>query len=187
MIYRPIVLDEEIGFSKKKFIVSKTDLEGNILFVNQNFCDITGYEYEELMGQSHSVLRHPDMPEAIFYMIWKSLFAGMEVSAIIKNVAKSGAYYWVIADFSMQRNNYGELETFTSFKRAAPATVTEEVALLYQEMISSERRGGVEASLQYLEIFLEERQMSYNEYLEDLVKAKGIFSSLLKKVNKVFS
>jgi len=69
MIYRPIILDEEIKFSKKKFIVSKTDTEGNILFVNQNFCDVTGYKYEELLEQPHSVVRHPDMPKAIFYMI----------------------------------------------------------------------------------------------------------------------
>lgn len=184
MIYRPIVLDEEIIFSKKKFIVSKTDIEGNILFVNQNFCDVTGYKQSELMGQPHNVLRHPDMPQAIFYMIWKSLLAGMEVSAIVKNVAKSGAYYWVIADFSMQRDKYGKLETFTSFKRATPEYVSEGIELLYEGMLSAERKGGMEASLLFLEGFLEEKAMSYNEYLEDLVKPKGLFSSLMKVIGR---
>ena len=187
MIYRPIVLDEEITFSKKKFIVSKTDIEGNILFVNQNFCDITGYKYDELLGQSHSVLRHPDMPKAIFYMIWKSLLAGMEVSAIIKNVAKNGKYYWVIADFSMQRNNYGELETFTSFKRYAPAQVSEEIQELYYEMCICERKSGLEGSLCYLEKFLEEKQLSYNEYLEALVKPKGVLQGLMGSFKKALS
>lgn len=187
MIYRPIVLDEEIKFSKKKFIVSKTDVEGNILFVNQNFCDISGYKYEELMGEPHSILRHPDMPQAIFYLIWKSLLAGMEVSAIVKNVAKSGKYYWLIADFSMQRDNYGNLETFTSFKRVAPSYVSENIAVLYDDMLKAERKGGMEASLLFLEKFLEEQKMSYNEYLEDLVEEKGLFTSLVKRVNKVLS
>jgi len=187
MIYRPIVLDKEIKFSKKKFIVSKTDFEGKILFVNQNFCDITGYRYEELMGEPHSILRHPDMPQAIFYLIWKSLLAGMEVSAIVKNVAKSGKYYWVIADFSMQRDNYGKLETFTSFKRIAPGYVSEGIQKLYDEMLIAERRGGMEASLLFLETFLEEKGMSYNEYLEDLVEEKGIFASLVKQVNRVLN
>ena len=182
MIYRPILLDEEISFSKKKFIVSKTDVAGNILFVNQNFCDITGYGQEELMGQPHSVLRHPDMPQAIFYMIWKSLLAGMEVSAIVKNVAKSGKYYWVIADFSMQRDKYGKLESFTSFKRTAPIHVSETVEVLYDEMILSERKGGMEASLLFLETFLEDKKMSYSEYLEDLVEEKSIFSSWIKTI-----
>ncbi|CAA6807503.1 MAG: SIGNAL-TRANSDUCTION SENSOR PROTEIN-PAS/PAC domain [uncultured Sulfurovum sp.] len=184
MIYRPIILDEEIKFSKKKFVVSKTDVEGNILFVNKNFCDITGYGHQELMGQPHSVLRHPDMPKAIFYMIWKSLFAGMEVSAIVKNVAKSGKYYWVIADFSMQRDNHGKLETFTSFKRAAPEYVSKGIEDLYHGMISAERKGGMEASLLFLEMFLEDKQMSYGEYLEDLVEEKGVFSSWMKRLKK---
>lgn len=184
MIYRPILLDEEIKFSKKKFIVSKTDIEGNILFVNQNFCDVTGYKQSELMGQPHNVLRHPDMPQAIFYMIWKSLLAGMEVSAIVKNVAKSGAYYWVIADFSMQRDNYGKLETFSSYKRAAPDYVSEGIELLYKGMMSAERKGGMEASLLFLESFLEEKKMCYNEYLEDLVEPKGLFSSLMKVIRR---
>jgi len=187
MIYRPIVLDKEIKFSKKKFIVSKTDVEGNIVFVNQNFCDISGYKYEELMGESHSILRHPDMPQAIFYMMWKSLLGGMEVSAIIKNVAKSGEYYWVIADFSMQRDSYGKLETFSSFKRAAPEYVSRAIEPLYRGMISAERKGGMEASLLFLETFLEEKGMSYNEYLEELVEEKGLFTSLVNRVNKALS
>ena len=187
MIYRPIILDEEIIFSKKKFIVSKTDLEGNILFVNQNFCDVTGYKYDELRGQPHSVVRHPDMPKAIFYMIWKSLLAGMEVSAIIKNVAKNGKYYWVIADFSMQRDKYGQLETFTSFKRAAPEYVSEAIQEVYDGMCCSERKSGMEGSLRYLENFLEEKQLSYNEYLEVLLKPKGVLTGLLGSFKKVFS
>ncbi|HHD82119.1 MAG TPA: PAS domain S-box protein [Campylobacterales bacterium] len=187
MIYRPIVLDKEIKFSKKKFIVSKTDMEGNIVFVNQSFCDISGYKFEELRGEPHSILRHPDMPKAIFYLMWKSLLAGMEVSAIIKNVAKSGEYYWVIADFSMQRDNYGKLQTLSSFKRAAPEYVSRDIESLYQAMLSAERKGGIEASLRFLETFLQERGMSYNEYLEDLVEEKGFLASLVNKVNKALS
>ena len=187
MIYRPIVLDEEIIFSKKKFIVSKTDVEGNILFVNQSFCDVTGYKYEELVGEPHSVLRHPHMPKAIFYMIWKSLLAGMEVSAIIKNVAKNGKYYWVIADFSMQRDKYGQLETFSSFKRFAPEHVSIEIQELYNGMCYAERKNGMEGSLRHLETFLEEKQLSYNEYLEVLVKPKGVLQSLMGSFKKVLS
>ncbi|CAA6808270.1 MAG: SIGNAL-TRANSDUCTION SENSOR PROTEIN-PAS/PAC domain [uncultured Sulfurovum sp.] len=184
MIYRPILLNEEIKFSKKKFIVSKTDVEGKILFVNKNFCDITGYGHQELMGQPHSVLRHPDMPKAIFYMLWKSLLAGMEVSAIVKNVAKSGKFYWVIADFSMQRDERGRLKSFTSFKRAAPTHVSQNIENLYHGMISAERKGGIEASLLFLEIFLKDKQMSYSEYLEDLVEEKAIFSSWINFFKK---
>jgi len=67
MIYRPIIIDEEIKFSKKKFIVSKTDLKGKIIFINKNFSEISGYTEAELVGEPHNVLRHPDMPRAVFF------------------------------------------------------------------------------------------------------------------------
>jgi len=187
MIYRPIILDEEIIFSKKKFIVSKTDIEGNIIFVNQKFCDITGYKCEELVGEPHSVIRHPDMPKAIFYMMWKSLLAGMEISAIMKNVAKSGKYYWVISDFSMKRDSYGKLKTFSSFSRHAPNHVIESIQELYEMMNRCERKGGIKGSLGYLETFLEEKNLSYNDYLEELVKPKGILQGLMGSFRKVLS
>jgi PAS domain S-box-containing protein len=186
MIYRPIVLDEEVTFSKKKFIVSKTDIEGKIVYVNQNFCEITGYTEEELIGEPHSVIRHPDMPQAIFYMIWKSLLAGVEISAIMKNVARSGKYYWVISDLSIERDQYGQLKTFSSFTRCAPTCATEAMQELYDEMNQIERRSGIEGSLGYLENFLKEKNLSYDEYLESLVQPKGLFQGLLGSFKKVF-
>jgi PAS domain S-box-containing protein len=187
MIYRPIVLNQEIEFSKKKFIVSKTDIEGNILFVNKNFCEVSGYTELELQGTSHSILRHPDMPQAIFYMMWKSLLAGMEISAVVKNLAKSGKYYWVISDFSMQRDNHGKLESFSSFNRIAPDYVSETMESLYTLMLLVERKEGIEGSLRYLESYLEEKNMGYNEFLEDLVKPKGFLNILIENFKKVLS
>jgi len=187
MIYRPIVLDKEIEFPSKKFIVSKTDKEGKILFVNKNFCEISGYARNEILGAPHNVLRHPDMPRAIFYMMWKSLLAGMEISAIVKNLAKSGEYYWVIADFSMQRDKYGKIETLTSFKRIAPSFVSESMETLYMEMILAEKKSGIEGSLVCLEKFLEEKGVSYNEFLEDLVEPKGMLDLLIHNFKKVLS
>lgn len=187
MIYRPIVLNREVEFSKKKFIVSKTDIEGRITFVNKNFCDVSGYTAAELMGVEHNVLRHPDMPKAIFYMIWKSLHAGMEISAVIKNLAKSGKYYWLITDLSMERDTKGNLKTFSSFNRIAPEPIIEVIEELYAEMILAEKRGGLESSLHCLEEFLKERGMSYNEFLEELIQPKGILNMLLDNFKKVLN
>jgi len=187
MIYRPVVLDREIQFSQKKFIVSKTDKEGKILFVNKNFCEVSGYTETELLGESHNVLRHPDMPKAIFYLIWKSLLSGVEVSAIIKNLTKSGQYYWVVADFSVKRNRDGEIESFSSLRRVAPSYVSEAIEPLYEEMIRAEKKGGVESSLRCLENFLHEKGMSYEEFLEDLAQPKGRLSLLIENFKRVLS
>lgn len=186
MIYRPIVIDKEIVFSKKKFIVSKTDINGNILFVNKNFCEISGYNEDELIGVSHNVLRHPDMPKAIFFLVWSSLLAGREVSGVVKNLAKSGEYYWVVADFSMKCDETGTIKSLTSFRRSAPTQVIESIEELYETMLNIERKHGMEKSLAYLEAFLEEHELTYDEFLGELIKPKGIVAMLLDGFKKMF-
>jgi PAS domain S-box-containing protein len=180
------VIDEEIHFSKKKFIVSKTDTEGNILFINKNFCEISGYTEEELIGSPHNVLRHPDMPRAIFFLVWNSLLAGREVSGVVKNLAKSGKYYWVIADFSVKWDEHGKIKSFTSFRRSAPEQVIEHIEDLYETMLNIEKKRGIEGSLSYLEAFLEEQELTYDEFLGELIKPRGIIGSMLAGFKKIF-
>ena len=186
MIYRPIVIDEEIVFSKKKFIVSKTDLKGNILFINKNFCEVSGYSEDELIGANHNAVRHPDMPRSIFYLVWSALLAGKEVSGVVKNLSKSGKYYWVIADFSPKKDASGRVTSLTAFRRAAPNKVIEEIDELYSTMRKIEKKHGMEGALSYLEAFLEEHQMTYDQFLGELIKPKGIISTLLAAFKKMF-
>ena len=185
MIYRPIVLDEEIKFSKKKFIVSKTDLKGKIIFTNKNFCEVSGYDEAELMGAPHNVLRHPDMPRAVFFVVWQALKAGQPISGVIKNLAKSGEYYWVIADLEPQFDLKGEVVALTAFRRAAPQDVIDTTEELYATMLTIEKKHGMEKSLAYLEAFLEEHDLSYNEFIEELIRPKGIIAILLTAFKKM--
>ena len=186
MIYRPIAIDEEIKFSKKKFIVSKTDLKGNIIFINRNFCDISGYNEEELIGTPQNIVRHPDMPKAIFYLIWKSLLSGREISAIIKNLSKSGKYYWVIADLEPKFDKKGNITSLTAFRRASPQYVVDTIEELYEVMLNIEKKHGMEKSLAYLEGFLEEHGVTYDGFIAELVKPKGIIAQLLATFKKIF-
>ncbi len=185
-IYRPIPIDEEIKFSKKKFIVSKTDINGIITFVNKNFCDISGYSENELIGVPHNIIRHPDMPRAIFFLIWNSLLRGEPVSGVIKNLAKSGKYYWVIADLDIKKDKNGNIKSFTAFRRAAPQHVIDEIEELYETMLNIEKRRGMEGSLSYLESYLEEKGMNYEEFLNDLVTPKGILAKLIVRFKSLF-
>ncbi len=185
MIYRPIVLDEEINFSKKKFIVSKTDLKGNIIFINKNFSEVSGYDEAELIGAPHNILRHPDMPRAIFFVVWQTLLAGQPISGVVKNLAKSGKYYWVIADLEPKFNLKGEMVALTAFRRAAPQDVIDTTEELYETMLAIEKKHGMEKSLAYLEAFLEEHNLSYNEFIEELIKPKGIIATLLSAFKRM--
>ena len=186
MIYRPIVLDEEIKFSKKMFIVSKTDINGIIIFINKNFSEVSGYSEEELINQPHNILRHPDMPQALFFLVWQQLLAGQPISGIVKNLAKDGRYYWVIADLEPKLNTHGEIIAFTAFRRSAPQNVIDTTAELYSTMVAIEKKHGMEKSLAYLEAFLEENNLTYNEFITELIKPKGILAVLLNAFKKMF-
>jgi PAS domain S-box-containing protein len=185
MIYRPIVIDEEIRFSKKKFIVSKTDIKGNIVFINKNFCDISGYSEDELIGSPHNIIRHPDMPRAIFFLIWNTLLRGEHVSGVVKNLAKDGRYYWVIADFDVKKDEHGHVRSLTAFRRSAPDQVIEEIEDLYETMLNIEKKRGMEGSLSYLEAFLDDKHMSYDDFLQDIVTPKGLFSKMMTAIQSI--
>lgn len=78
-------------------IVSRTDIHGNILSANEAFIEASGFEWKELVGQPHNILRHPDVPEAVFKDFWTTLQAGKPWSQIVKNRRKNGDHYWVVA------------------------------------------------------------------------------------------
>lgn len=91
---KPQAIDEEYFFEGNK-IVSETDTRGIITYANRQFCAISGYDLNELLGQPHNLVRHPDMPKAAFQTMWKDLQAGKEWQGYVKNLRKDGLYYWV--------------------------------------------------------------------------------------------
>lgn len=78
-------------------IVSETDQYGTITFVNDTFCKIAKYTREELIGKPHNIVRHPDMPKVVFKEMWDTIKKGEIFQGIVKNKAKDGTPYWVIA------------------------------------------------------------------------------------------
>ncbi|VAW49026.1 Methyl-accepting chemotaxis protein I (serine chemoreceptor protein) [hydrothermal vent metagenome] len=79
-------------------IVSKTDLQGNIIEANEAFIEASGYEWSELVGQPHNMLRHPDVPKQVFKDFWQTLKLGKPWSQVVKNRRKNGDHYWVVAN-----------------------------------------------------------------------------------------
>ena len=92
------VSTHEYAFPKGQTLVSTTDLKGRILYCNPMFIEVSGYEKEELLGQPHNVIRHPDMPEEAFRDMWETIAGGIPWSAPVKNRRKDGSFYWVMAN-----------------------------------------------------------------------------------------
>jgi len=83
-----------------ELIVSRTNLSGKITYANDTFAKISGYSVEELVGQPHNIVRHPDMPSAAFEDMWSKLEQGKKWSGVVKNLRKDSGFYWVHASIS---------------------------------------------------------------------------------------
>ena len=92
------VVDKEFPFPPGETLVSTTDLKGRILYCNPSFISVSGYTKEELLGQPHNLIRHPDMPEEAYRDMWETIASGQPWSAPVKNRRKDGTYYWVMAN-----------------------------------------------------------------------------------------
>ena len=89
--------NNEVKLSNDEQLVSITDLQGDIIYANEAFCRIAGYNLEELVGQHHNIVRHPNMPKAAFADLWEKLRAGEPWRGMVKNRCKNGDFYWVDA------------------------------------------------------------------------------------------
>jgi len=89
----------------KNVIFSRTDLKGIITYASEAFCEISGYKLDELVGQPHNIVRHPDMPSKVFADLWNNLQNNKEWSGEVKNLKKNGGVYWVLAHIEAEYNN----------------------------------------------------------------------------------
>ena len=99
----PVTLKERI-FRDEDGLISKTDLKGRITFVNDTFGYVSGYSFEELVGQSHNLVRHPDVPAEAYDDLWKTIKSEKPWTALVKNRCKSGDFYWVEANVTPLRD-----------------------------------------------------------------------------------
>jgi len=92
------VIDKAFAYPKGASLVSTTDLKGRITYCNPAFIHVSGYTRDELLGQPHNMIRHPDMPEEAFRDMWATIEGGRPWSGLVKNRRKDGTYYWVRAN-----------------------------------------------------------------------------------------
>ncbi|MDG4811411.1 methyl-accepting chemotaxis protein [Hydrogenovibrio sp. 3SP14C1] len=94
------VTQKEYDIPSNYILVSETDLQGNIIFANQEFIEVSGFTWEELKGQPHNLIRHPDVPEKVFEDLWCTLKKGRPWHQLVKNRCKNGDHYWVEANIA---------------------------------------------------------------------------------------
>ena len=156
----------EITFSEDMFIVSKTDIKGNITYGNDTFIEISGYSENELIGAPHNILRHKDMPKVVFKLLWDKIQAGEEIFAYVKNRAKSGKFYWVhtyvTPTYSLEDN---KIIGYHSVRRSPNPEAVKLIAPVYAKMLQAERSGGMEASGKILNDTLQSLGVTYEQFI----------------------
>lgn len=130
-------MSNEVTLDKSTMIVSQTDLKGRIIYANNDFCKIAGYTKDELIGQPHNMVRHPDMPKAAFKDLWDTIKSGNTWNGIVKNKTKDGGYYWVNATAYPVTKQDG-VKTYISVRTKPTEDEVKNASSLYKELKGSE-------------------------------------------------
>ncbi|MFM4718898.1 methyl-accepting chemotaxis protein [Aeromonas bivalvium] len=133
--------DQEVLFPASVQLVSITDLSGVITYANRHFCEVAGYGRDELVGQHHNLVRHPDMPKAAFADLWRQLKDGKPWRGVVKNRCKDGRYYWVDAYVTPLYRD-GKISGYQSVRCKPTPALIQRASTIYRTLRQAEQGQG---------------------------------------------
>jgi len=160
----------QIKMKDEDFIVSKTDLKGRITYGNEIFIKMSGYKESELLNAPHNILRHEDMPAVVFKLLWDRVKSEKSINAYVKNKCKNGDYYWVFANVTPSFDAKNNVIGYYSVRRKPSEKSLKTIEALYSELLSIEKKKGLNESLNYLNNTLKSTGVSYDEFIINLQK-----------------
>ena len=151
-------------------IVSKTDLKGKITYANRVFLRVSGYDKKELIGAPHNILRHPNMPRAVFKLLWDTLQKEKEIFAYVLNRCRNGDHYWVLAHVTPSWDNGDHVVAYHSNRRLPERKAVEQISSIYNNLLAIEQKhsspkDGLDASLRALHELLQQKGMPYEQFV----------------------
>ncbi len=132
-----IPIDKEYKFTGR-VIISETDTKGVIVYANRKFCEIACYTKDELIGQPHNIIRHPDMPKKAFEDLWRTIKNGSTWNGVVKNLRKDGLYYWVDTTITPNINDEEEIVGYSAVRRVVKPLELKKAISLYNTMLENE-------------------------------------------------
>ena len=149
------------------FIVSMTDTKGRITYGNRVLIEFSGYSEAELIGTQHNIIRHPDMPRAVFQLLWNKIQNREECFAYVKNMSKDGGFYWVFTNVTPVYDPAGNITGYLSVRRKPKLSGIQTASAVYAAMLEVEKNAGpanaIAASTKVLVDILTEKGLSYDE------------------------
>lgn len=171
--YAATPTNHERTFGEDEIIVSKTDAKGRLTYANDVFRKVALYGEKELIGQPHSLVRHPEMPRCVFKLLWDTIAQGQEIFAYVKNMAKNGDYYWVFAHVTPSFGPNNSIVGYHSNRRCPRREAIAQIEPLYRQLLAeenrhSDRRQGMNAAYDTLVGLLKERNIEYGAFVFSL-------------------
>lgn len=127
------VTQQEYPLTEETVLISRSDLKGNVTYASPTFVEVSGFSRDELVGAPHNLIRHPDMPEAAYADLWKTLQSGTTWQGLVKNRRKNGDHYWVHATLAPLRDG-DRIVGYTSVRRKASPAAVAKAEKIYAEM-----------------------------------------------------
>jgi PAS domain S-box-containing protein len=154
---------KERSFDKDEIIVSKTDTKGRLEYVNDVFCRVGLYSESELIGQPHSIVRHPKL-------LWDTIQDRKEIFAYVKNMAKNGDHYWVLAHATPSFDDGGNIVGYHSNRRVPDRSALALIEPIYRKLLDEEnrhadRKQGMLAAHAMLVALLREKNLDYDQFI----------------------
>ena len=134
------VTTTEFMFAERDTLVSVTDTKGRITYCNPAFVYVSGFVHEELLGQPHNLIRHPDMPAEAFRDLWDTIVAGLPWTGLVKNRRKNGDFYWVQANITPLRDGT-QVTGFLSVRTLPTREQVQAADALYAQMRAEAQTG----------------------------------------------
>jgi len=136
-IIKPIPIDEEVKFDGG-VMITETDPKGIITYANRKFREMTGYTKEELIGTPHNIIRHPDMPKAVFEEMWRVIEEGEYWDGYIKNMRKDGRFYTVLVWIKPKFNDDGKIIGYIAGRKIPDPDLMNRALREYAKMKAAE-------------------------------------------------
>jgi len=169
----------ERTFGEDEIIVSKTDDKGRITYANSVFLRVSAYHEDEVLGQPHSLIRHPDMPRTIFALLWETIQSGEEIFTYVNNLAADGAHYWVLAHITPSRTATGASGGYHSNRRSPGRGAVRDIDALYGRLLTEERKHSLPADAMSASRLVLDRELAalgktYDEFVWSLIENDGM-------------
>jgi len=160
----------ERQWGEEEIIVSKTDLKGRVTYANDVFMRVSMMSEQELLGQPHNIIRHPDMPRCVFKLLWDTLAEGREIFAYVVNMAKNGDHYWVLAHVTPSFDDDGKIIGYHSSRRKPRVEAIQKIEPIYKTLLNIEKqysksKEGLEHSFKALIDTVAETGMPYDQFV----------------------